>query len=308
MDKKLLYKMFEGRASDQDITQIREWVNENKHNRVILSNERKLFDVIQFNESKEKAVSHTKKISFRTIAASVAAAIITLFILYGVSYLSKENTTTSVAYNTVTVPAGQRVELQLADGTHVWLNALSKISYPVSFNGKKREVFLKGEALFDVAKEKNKKFIVHAGHCDVEVLGTLFNVEAYKENEFSTALMRGRVKVTDNRNPDKYVLLKPNNLVNLTNGELVVSQITDFNPYTWKDGLITFKNISFRDLIKKIERNYGLTIVIENSKLDHYACSGKFRISDGIEEILKALQQDAHFTYERENGNEIHIR
>ena len=118
MDKKLLYKMFEGRATDQDITQIRKWVNENKHNRVILSNERKLFDVIQFNESKEKAVSHTKKISFRAIAASVAAAIITIFILYGVSYLVDENATTFVAYNTVTVPAGQRVELQLADGTH----------------------------------------------------------------------------------------------------------------------------------------------------------------------------------------------
>jgi len=307
MNKKVLYKMFEGRATDQDITQIRKWVNEDDHNRIILFNERKIFDAIQFSDS-TKDILHPQKISFRTIIGSVAAAIITLFILYSISYLKKENITPSIAYNTVAVPAGQRVEIQLTDGTHVWLNALSKMSYPLSFNGKKREIFLEGEALFDVAKEKNKKFIVHAGHCDIEVLGTLFNVDAYKNNSFSTALMRGSVKVTDNRHPDKYVLLKPNNLVNLTNDELVVSPITDFNPYSWKDGLIAFKNISFRDLMKKIEKNYGLTIVIENSKLDHYECSGKFRISDGIEEILKALQQDAHFTYERENGNEIHIR
>ncbi len=299
--------MFEGRATDQDITQIRKWVNEDEHNRIILFNERKIFDAIQFNYS-AKDVSHPKKIAFRTIVGSVAAAIITIFILYSISYLKKENITPPIAYNTVTVPAGQRVEIQLTDGTHVWLNALSKISYPLSFNGKKREVFLEGEALFDVAKEKNKKFIVHAGRCDIEVLGTLFNVEAYKNNEFSTALMRGSVKVTDNRHPDKYVLLKPNNLVNLTNDELVVSPITDFNPYSWKDGLITFKNISFRNLMKKMEKNYGLTITIENSNLDNYECSGKFRISDGIEEVLRALQQDAHFTYERKNGNEILIR
>ena len=68
------------------------------------------------------------------------------------------------------------------------------------------------------------------------------------------------------------------------------------------------KDINFKDLMKKLEKNYGISIVVDNHTLDNYACSGKFRISDGIEQVLRALQQDAHFTFERESGSEIRIR
>ena len=86
--------------------------------------------------------------------------------------------------------------------------------------------------------------------------GTQFNVEAYNENEFSTALIRGSVKVTDKSQPDESVVLEPNNTVSLNNGKLTVTPITDFNPYSWKDGLITFKDINFKDLMKKLEKKF----------------------------------------------------
>ena len=171
----------------------------------------------------------------------------------------------------------------------------SEFSYPASFNENTREVRLKGEAFFDVAKDRNKKFIVNTSRCEVEVLGTQFNVEAYNENEFSTALIQGSVKVTDKSQPDESVVLEPNNTVSLNNGKLTVTPITDFNPYSWKEGLITFKDINFKDLMKELEKNFGIRIIIDNHTLDNYACSGKFRISDGIEQVLRALQQDAHF-------------
>ena len=142
----------------------------------------------------------------------------------------------------------------------------------------------------------------------MEVLGTQFNVEAYNENEFSTALIQGSVKVTDKSQPDESVVLEPNNTVSLNNGKLTVTPITDFNPYSWKEGLITFKDINFKDLMKELEKNFGIRIIIDNHTLDNYACSGKFRISDGIEQVLRALQQDAHFTCERESGTEIRIQ
>ena len=239
---------------------------------------------------------------------SAAAAVIALFLLYNIQIFTHKNIQPEIAFNTIKVPAGQRVEVTLSDGTHLWLNARSEFSYPVSFNGDKREVHLKGEAFFDVAKDKDKKFIVNAGRCEVEVLGTQFNVEAYNENDFSTALIRGSVKVTDKSQPDESVVLEPNNVVSLNNGKLTVTPITDFNPYSWKEGLITFKDINFKDLMKKLEKNYGISIVVDNHTLDNYACSGKFRISDGIEQVLRALQQDAHFTFERESGSEIRIR
>lgn len=300
--------MFSGQATDGELTQIRQWVNESAQNRETFYHERALFDALQLNNFQAAIRTKKRTVSLWKWAGGIAAAAIALFLLYNVPVYLQKNIQQEVALNTIKVPPGQRVEVTLADGTHIWLNARSEFSYPASFNGDKREVRLKGEAFFDVAKSKDKKFIVNTGRCEVEVLGTQFNVEAYNENEFSTALLRGSVKVTDKSQPDESVVLEPNNAVSLQNGKLKVTPITDLNPYSWKEGLITFKDIRFRDLMKKLEKNYGVRIIIESHNLDDYACSGKFRISDGIEEVLRALQQDARFTFKRESSTEIRIR
>ena len=103
-------------------------------------------------------------------------------------------------------------------------------------------------------------------------------------------------------------MLKPNNTVRLDNGKLIVTPITDFNSYSWKDGVIAFKDINFEVLMKKLEKNYGVHIITDNSHLDNYACSGKFRISDEIEEVLRALQHDAHFTFKWDSEEVIRIQ
>lgn len=300
--------MFNGEATDNEVTQIRQWVNADQANREAFYHERALFDALQLNLPQKEILIRKSSISIWKWIGSASAAVITLFLLYNISILSHKSAQQEIAYNTIKVPIGQRVEMTLSDGTHIWLNAQSEFSYPSSFNGETREVRLKGEAFFNVAKNKNKKFVVNTGRCEVEVLGTQFNVEAYHENEFTTALMQGSVKVTDKSQPDESVVLEPSNTVTLTNGKLTVTPITDFNPYSWKDGLITFKDIKFKDLMKKLEKNFGIRIIIDNPTLDNYACSGKFRISDGIEQVLRALQQDAHFTFEREGKTEIRIQ
>lgn len=300
--------MFEGRATDADLTLVRQWVNESPENKNLFYRERSLFDALRLNEPEVAKPVRKPSLRLYKWVGSIAAAVVSLFIVYTIPLLLQKEHKTEQAFHTIIVPAGQRVELKLADGTHVWLNALSEISYPASFNSERREVRLKGEAFFDVAKDKNKKFIVHAGTCEIEVLGTQFNVESYHENDFSAALLRGSVKVTDRSQPNESVVLEPNNAVRLSNGRLTVSPITDLSPYSWKEGLITFKNVSFKALMQKLEKNYGIRIVIENSNFDNYACSGKFRVSDGVEEVLRALQQDAHFTFERESGTEIRIK
>ncbi len=300
--------MFKGEATDNELAQIRQWVNAGKANRETFYHERALFDALQLNTFQKENHARKQSVSLRKRIGSTAAAVIVLFILYNIQVFTDKNIQAETALNTIKVSAGQRVEVTLSDGTHVWLNARSEFSYPVSFNGDKREVLLKGEAFFEVAKNRDKKFIVNTGRCEVEVLGTQFNVEAYNENEFSTALIQGSVKVTDKSQPNESVVLEPNNSVSLNNGKLTVTPITDFNPYSWKEGLITFKDIHFKDLMKKLEKNFGIRIMIDNHTLDNYACSGKFRISDGIEQVLRALQQDAHFTFERESGTVIRIQ
>ncbi len=302
MEQKLLHKMFNGEATDNELTQIRQWVNADKMNRETFYHERALFDALQLNAFQKGNHVRKQSVPLWKWIGSAAAAVIALFLLYNIPVFTTKSIQPEIALNTIKVPAGQRVEVTLSDGTHIWLNARSEFSYPASFNGNTREVRLKGEAFFDVAKDRNKKFIVNTGRCEVEVLGTQFNVEAYNENEFSTALIQGSVKVTDKSQPDESVVLEPNNTVSLNNGKLTVTPITDFNPYSWKEGLITFKDINFKDLMKELEKNFGIRIIIDNHTLDNYACSGKFRISDGIEQVLRALQQDAHFTFERERA------
>ena len=308
MEQKLLYKMFSGEATDKELTQIRRWVNDSEENKEMFYKERALYDALLFNDFRLGPRVRKRPAFLWKWVGSVAAAIVTLFLLQNVSIFVKNEPLSDIAFNTIKVPAGQRVEVTLSDGTHLWLNARSEFSYPVSFNGDRREVHLKGEAFFDVARDEYKKFIVNTGRCEVEVLGTEFNVEAYDEDDFSTALLRGSVRVSDKLQSDESVVLEPNNAVRLDNGKLTVTPITDFSPYSWKDGVITFKDIKFDVLMKKLEKNYGIRIVIDNPGLDNYACSGKFRISDGIEEVSRALQQDAHFIFERENREEIHIQ
>ena len=179
MEQKLLHKLFSGKATSSELSQIRRWVNESEANRKTFFRERALFDAIQLNDRLYKQPAHKLSFTlFKWIGGIAAAVIIALFALNSINGFRLSETPEPIAFNTIKVPAGQRVELTLADGTHVWLNARSELSYPTVFDAKKREVTLKGEAFFNVAKNPDKKFVVNAGRCELEVLGTQFNVEA----------------------------------------------------------------------------------------------------------------------------------
>mgnify|MGYP001654282430 CR=1 FL=1 len=210
------------------------------------------------------------------------------------------------AMNTIKVPAGQRANLTLPDGTNVWLNARSEMRYPAVFTGNKREITLDGEAYFEVTHNEDKPFVVQTNKCNVEVLGTKFNVEAYSDSEdFCTSLMEGSVRVSDKGNPSETVLLSPNHMVSLENGQLSTSPILDFDVFRWKEGLICFRNMNFEQLMLRFEKCYGVRIVVENKHLVNYICSGKFRISDGIDNALRILQKDAKYSFERNNDESV---
>ena len=138
------------------------------------------------------------------------------------------------------------------------------------------------------------------------MLGTKFNVEAYSDSEdFNTALMEGSVKIINNKNPSGTVLLSPNHMATLKNGKLSASPISDFDVYRWKEGLICFRNMNFEQLMLRFEKCYGIRIVIENKTLVNYVCSGKFRISDGIDNALRILQKDAKYSFERNKDESV---
>ena len=139
---------------------------------------------------------------------------------------------------TIIVPAGQRVNIELPDGSNVWLNAGTQMQYPVSFMEDKREIILDGEAYFDVARNEKCPFIVHTHAMDIEVLGTKFNVEAYaKQQNFEASLIQGKIKIKSPSDNNISQVLLPDYKSTLKNGKLVISKIEDYNIYRWKEGL-----------------------------------------------------------------------
>lgn len=302
MRRDILYKFFEGKASPKEQRLIGQWLDESEKHKEVLVRERMVFDamIVSGGITDRQSVQSRKKrtrVVFMELLR-IAAVILVMFLVGGYIYVRKMEEI-RLANNIVTVPVGQRVNLQLPDGTSVWLNASSEIIYPAYFSGSTREIHLNGEAYFEVEHNASKPFIVHTETFDIKVLGTKFNVEAYKGMEgFTTALMEGSVEVTDRKNKDKSVRLYPAQKVAFRNGELCKSPIDNYDVYRWREGLICFKETRFADLMRQLEKNYGVRILINNEAVKEKVFSGKFRTTDGIDNALRLLQKEGHYTFE----------
>lgn len=310
MDKDTLYNFFEGNASLDEEMAVRQWMEESAENRQAFLKERKLFDAMLLlgNEKVIKAGKKRFTIDLSSLRTEVIKIASIIALTLGGSFIYQEMQTeeTPVALQTISVPAGQRINITLADGTNVWLNARTTIQYPVSFNAKERLVKLDGEAYFDVAKDKDKPFIVQTNKYNVEVLGTKFDVDSYSETEiFETTLMEGSVKISSLTDAAENLLLTPHNKAYLYNGKLRIKPVDDYSPYRWREGLICFKNETFASIMKDFEKYYGINIYITNQQVQKYLYTGKFRQTDGVDYALRVLQKDIKFTYERDDENHI---
>lgn len=319
MELKLLHKFFEGQTNRSEEIIIKQWISQSPENKEMFLKERSLFDRILLHNQETVPVNemgglsdtllkHSRMIVFLRSFGKIAAVIcviamgITLF-LRSFSHQEKEDL---FATQTISVPSGQRLNLTLPDGTNVWLNAKTTIKYPVSFNKKERLVILDGQAYFDVAKDKEVPFIVKTKDGVIQALGTKFDVMAYSDNSsFETVLMEGKVKVESKADTIQKIILTPNNKVYLKNGRLEISHVDDFSAYAWKDGLISFKNESFQDIMNSFEKVYDIRVVIQNSKIANLIYTGKFRVIDGVDYALRVLQRDVKFKYERDTEKHI---
>lgn len=307
MEREKLHRFFTGTISDSEGMEIRTWMETSEENKRMFYRERKLFDAITLHgdsiKEKNKATSSPKTIWIRWWQT---AAIIVLTLTFNYLYQAYKIEREPIAMNTVSVPAGQRTNITLPDGTNVWLSARTTLQYPATFNKHQRTVLLKGEAYFDVTKNEKAPFIVQTDQYNIEVLGTQFDVQAYPGQEkFETTLMKGSVKVTSQTSPTQTVTLKPEHKVYVEEGQLRVTKVEDFNPYRWKEGLICFKDESFQTIMEDFQKYYGINIIINNQKVLKYSYTGKFRQADGIDYALRVLQRDIHFKYEKNNDEQI---
>ena len=202
--------------------------------------------------------------------------------------------------HTLHVPAGQRACLTLHDGTTVWLNVKSTLTYPARFARDKRSVSLVGEAFFDVSKNPSAPFTVSVKDVTVKVLGTEFNIQSYPETDYvQTSLLKGSVEVSSDKTTQKVMLL-PDQEVIIREGQMNVSDIRQQSYFLWKDGIYSFDKETFGTIIKKLEFYYDTKIVVTDKEILDFVYTGKFRQQDGIDEILRIIQKIHNFKIERD--------
>lgn len=319
MDKKLLYSFFRCETGTAEEERIMDWLEAGPENRKEFEREREIFNSIVlhapgvYEDRKDKPAGAKGKFRLGRFVMYAAGAAAMIAVAVGAGWLMKDGLRGEMTQQTmkISVPAGQRINITLGDGTQVWLNSETELEYPLLF-GKERRVKINGEALFNVEHDQQKPFIVETYACDVEVLGTRFNVRAEEDKgHFSTALFTGKVKVSNRKVRNEYVILSPDDVVNLVSGHLRVTRISDPDGYLWPEGLISLGNMSFGELIDKFEKSYGVRIVIEREDVPQIRYMGKIRVSDGIDHALQILQRasDLDFTYEKDSdSNTIYIR
>ena len=221
------------------------------------------------------------------------------------SYTNLNKEDKELVFNSITTPRGGEYQLVLPDGTKVWLNAASSIRFPVAFVGKERRVTITGEAYFEVAKDKNKTFIVSSSTMDIEVLGTHFNVSSYQDDPVvKTTLLEGAVKINSKKS---VVFLVPGQQSQLNDrGQLSVKEGVDLSrEIAWTKGQFNFNSNTIQEIMKQLGRWYDVEVVYQG-KTSNETFSAIIKRSSNVSQVLKLMESSGvKFTIE---GKKIYVK
>lgn len=210
----------------------------------------------------------------------------------------------SAMFNTIETPRGGQYQVNLSDGTIVWLNSASSLKYQTVFTGNERKVELSGEGYFEVAHQSDKPFIVKTNHQQIAVLGTHFNVNAYNDEPVvKTTLLEGRVSVervfSDHNIKNKLIYLKPGQQSALSEQAIEIQEVDTKAAVDWKDGRFIFKEEDIKSIMRKLARWYDIEVIYQGN-LDGLNFGGKVSRSKTLKDALKilTLTGDIHFKVE----------
>ena len=243
-----------------------------------------------------------RSVRFGSILKYVAVFVLGLLTLY---FIKRTKTTDySNQFTYIHVPYGARTQVSLCDGTNVWLNSGTTLTYPVVFSGNTREVSVEGEAYFNVVKDSKRPFVVNSGSLKVEVYGTHFNVSAYPDDdEYAATLEEGAI-YGSNITTGERVMLKPGEQLILNRKTNILKHISiDSEPFTsWKEKLLKFEDTPFNQVIKKMERWYDVKINIDQSinSDERYTMTIE---SENLKEMLQLVSKTTPVNYELKGRN-----
>ncbi|MFC6858549.1 FecR family protein [Zunongwangia atlantica] len=227
----------------------------------------------------------------------------------GKSIQQNVNSKNKSVFNTIIVPYGKRGKLTLSDGTQVWLNSGSRLVYPLVFSEDKREVYLQGEAIFDVAHNKEKAFNVLSDNQEISVLGTVFNVSVYPgDDEQQTVLKEGSVVVTY-KEEKKQLQMVPGDFseYNIKSKKITTRKVDPDVYFSWRNGELTLNRTDLSSIIKKLSRYYNVEILIKNEDLQNETFSGKLDLKETLGDVLNTIKNTSEFQYEYKNNDTLVI-
>lgn len=271
-------------------------------------------DYFRKNEAEELRSLHSRmtirKTSFikrkQAWITAVAASLLLLFggnayLWFARNSLLQEFANSDTPY-IISAPTASRTMITLPDGTHVTLNAGSKLSYLHNFGAKDRRIELTGEAIFDVAKDAGKPFIVNAGEMTVNVLGTKFDITAYPEEDITVSLFRGKVRLNTQHGTSLTLLPNEQAHFNRKTGTLNKCTFTQGDIPQWTDGDLRFNQVPFSQIARMLERRFNVSIRINDNQLANERFAGSFSQEEGLNDILNDINMEGLYKWTIENG------
>lgn len=259
----------------------------------------------------EKARNKRIRIIWSSISSVAAVALI---VIMAIGYFKEDNISLgnasqtellSSGYKEITVPQGQRMEIDLSDGSHLVANYDTRVIYPEQFSGKERKIYVDGEVYIDVAKDKDHPFIVESPGFEIKVLGTKFNIDNRSDSTAIVVLVEGSIDLSTDKK--KTIRLKPNDLVDVVNGEIVELRRVDAQDYiSWVRGLRTLDGENMQTLSKRLEDYYGVKINCD-SDLSETKIYGKLDLRDSLNDVLSSIKNIVPMEIKRE-GNTINLK
>ena len=302
MDNELLYRYLQCRTTGEEEARVLAWLEadpEHRERMAALCGRMETMALLSprigdlYAESRMKG----RRRMLRRWCAVAAAAVVALCAV-AVHLTASHYRRTFGSMERIVAAQNAPLRYTLEDGTTVWLNTGATLAGSAVFTGCERSVRIVGEAMFEVAPDARRPFVVHTAACDVRVLGTKFNVEADAAGKvFGVALLRGCVEVMPHATHER-IILTPSQTVTLRDGAFVRSSIADTDDYLWTDGYINLKGHTFGELIERFRKAFGVRIDTGDMPLPEGRYQwGRIRISDGVDNAMKVLQDSYPIRY-----------
>lgn len=308
----LIAKCLATTASDTEKQELLNWMSQNRENEAFYFSMKDLYEAgnweklkaeagtsqnwIKLKEKISEDKKNDKKRPVRYLAVLRYAAVLAIGVFISALFIKNESKPGTELKNQVVTGIGERTQMVLPDGTKIWVNSCSSVSYSFNYGTKTRDIYLKGEAYFKVTKNPELPFIVHTQGFKVTALGTSFNVTAYdNDNEVSAVLLEGSISF-EKMKTGEAELIKPGEKIYYTKNtdETKVVRVDAQSYVAWSNGETRFEHLEMEEITKRLQRAYHVTFVLENEKIRDMHFTGTFRNYESLDQILKVISTNTN--------------